>query len=190
MNMKAFVRRDRFSFRLITLLVIVVLVGVDRLTKWLVTVNMELGDTAPVIKIGSFELFNFTYIHNYGAAFGVLQGQRIFLTITVSLFIIAVLLFLLSGRIKDRLLMCAMVLIIAGGAGNLYDRVFYGYVVDFLDARGLMFPWIFNFADICATTGAFLGLFAVLREEYRTAKFKKTVGNSVPDDLSENNENE
>jgi signal peptidase II len=66
----------------------------------------------------------------------------------------------------------ALTLVVAGGTGNLIDRIFYGYVVDFIDFEIINFA-IFNFADICVTVGAFIAIFAAIKEDVMSNKNKK-----------------
>ena len=142
----------------ILLLATAVLVGIDQLTKYLVTSNMQLGQSIPVID-GVFELL---YHRNPGAAFGILPNQRwIFITFTFIVMLV-ILVILMSGKFrKYKLANAAGVLILAGGIGNMIDRLASGYVVDFLYAKFINFP-IFNFADCCVVIGAALLLVAFL----------------------------
>jgi signal peptidase II len=105
-------------------------------------------------------IFDLTYVENRGASFGILAGglpSRIILSlisISVSLVLIAWL-----GRLTRPLAAAAAALIVGGALGNLYDRLAYGYVVDFLDFSGLFFPWVFNVADASINVG--IGLLLV-----------------------------
>jgi signal peptidase II len=160
------------------MLAIAALIGIDRLTKWLAAVNLGAPDkprSVNIININGTNILNFTYVENTGAAFSILQGQRLFLIITTSLLIIGVLIFLLTDRLKSKLMVISLVLITAGGTGNLIDRVFYGFVIDFIDFQVINFA-IFNFADICVVTGVFIGVFAAVREEVMNSKNKKSNG--------------
>ena len=83
--------------------------------------------------------------------------------------------------------MLAVSLIIAGGIGNLIDRVFNnGQVVDFIDFRIINFP-VFNFADICAVCGAIILMIVVVVDEIREKKHKKTVDNAENNSDDTNN---
>jgi len=93
-----------------------------------------------------------------------------------------VLIFLLSDRVwnkvfpkwtRGKFLICALTMTVAGGTGNLIDRIFNdGKVIDFIDFRFINFA-IFNFADICAVFGTFMLLFFMIREEAKALKKKK-----------------
>ncbi len=145
-------------FQAIALVGIAVLVGIDQLTKWL-TVNFLKG-TDPVTIIGGF--FELTYVENRGAAFGMMQGERWFFIAFTALVMFALLGLLLFGNYrKHNLFNASLILIVAGGVGNLIDRVANGFVVDFLhfflktDTFYGDFP-VFNFADCCVVIGSVL----------------------------------
>ncbi len=156
----------------IWLLVSAVLVGIDRITKWLVVSNMELSDTIHLIKIGDKEVLNFYYTLNNGAAFSRLSGKTVFLIVITSLVIIWMLYLMLAKKVHRPVYMAAISLIIGGGVGNLIDRIFNdGKVVDFIDVRIINFA-IFNFADICAVCGAGLLMISIIVDEVREHKKK------------------
>jgi len=100
----------------------------------------------PVIK----NIFNITVIFNKGAAFGIFQGQVLFL-ILITLILISIFIFFIFVE-KDyrRLTLAAYGLILGGAASNFYDRIVLGYVVDYLDFR--VWP-VFNLADSCICIG-------------------------------------
>jgi len=144
--------------RIFALISAVVLVAIDQLIKiW------ALGSLAPVRQIQVIPgFFSLTYIENRGAAFGILQGRIGFLSVVVILVLSAALFAILGGKIKASFLIWSLSLVIAGGAGNLIDRVLRGYVVDYLDFSALFgFP-VFNFADCCVVIGTFLILIYIL----------------------------
>lgn len=134
------------------LVAVAILVGLDQLTKALITANLQLGDSIPLIK-GVFEL---EYVQNTGASFGILKGHRwIFIAVT-ALVLVFLLVVLMSGKFKRyRLFNVASTLIVAGGIGNMIDRIAQGYVVDFLSFKLIHFP-VFNVADCCVVIGAAL----------------------------------
>lgn len=164
------------------LLAAVVLVVIDRLTKWLVVSNMRLDDTIHLIKFGDTQVLNLYYCLNDGAAFSGFSGMRVLLIVFTSAVILWLLYMLLFKKVKSRLRTLAVVLLIGGGIGNLIDRIFNdGLVIDFIDFRLINFP-IFNFADICAVCGAGIIIVSVIIEEIREYKKKKSAGSA--DDLT------
>lgn len=99
-------------------------------------------------------LFSLTYVENKGAAFGMLSNARwIFIVFTI-LVIIFLIIYLFIKKPTNKMFNIALFLIIGGGLGNLIDRIFYGFVVDYLSLS--FFPPVCNFADYCVTVGAFL----------------------------------
>lgn len=174
---------------LLWLLLSVVLVGIDRLTKWLVVANMQPSDTIHLIKIGDKEVLNFYYTLNNGAAFSKLSGKTIFLIIVTSLVILWLLYLMIAKKVHRKVYLASIALILGGGVGNLIDRIFNdGLVVDFIDFRIINFP-IFNFADICAVCGAGLLLLTVIIDEVREHKRKKALADGEEDN-EEDDEND
>lgn len=176
----------------IGLLIAAVLVGVDRLTKWLITSNMQLQDSIHIIEIGGREVLNLTYYTNDGAAFSKFEGQTAMLIAVTSAVLIVLIGMLLSGKVKRTPYIIAFSMVIGGGAGNLIDRIFNnGRVVDFIDFRIINFA-VFNFADICAVCGALLILFLLIRDDVIAHRKKRAEGGTNEDNTetaAENGEN-
>lgn len=127
--------------------------GLDQYTKYLVSNNFILGESRPFIK-GFIDL---TYIHNTGAAWGMLAGKK-YILIAVTLAVMAVCIALFVKYAKgSRLMLWALTLVLSGGIGNMTDRVFRdGNVVDFLHFEFFpSFP-VFNIADCAIVVGAML----------------------------------
>lgn len=149
---------------LFTILVISVLVAVDQFTKYWATVALAPNGTAPFLP-GIMEL---RYVLNDGAAFSILGGKewgRVFLIVltSIAMLVILYLLFFRRGSM-NRLCYASLLLIEAGGIGNLIDRVLNGYVVDFFATTFINFA-IFNVADCFISVGfAFLVLYYILEE--------------------------
>ena len=135
-----------------------ILTVVDQAVKlWAINVLEPLGRITVIPGI-----FNLTFVQNRGAAFGILQGKTVFLSIVVALVLAGGLYLLLSGKIHERFLIWVIALILSGGAGNLIDRIYRGYVVDYLDFSAFFgFP-VFNFADCCVVIGTLLLLCYVI----------------------------
>lgn len=138
------------------LLVSVVVLFLDQATKQWVLSNMPLYDSIEVLPF-----FNLTHVHNYGAAFSILSDQpgwqRWFLSIVTMVISVVLLVWLTRLRSHQYLLAAALVFILGGALGNLYDRVAYGYVVDFIDWYYGDYHWpAFNLADAAIFLGAVL----------------------------------
>ena len=136
----------------------------DQASKaWIVNV-VKLRD---IQHIDLSRIFDLTWVQNYGASFGMLAGgliSRIFLSALS--FTIAIALVIWLARVDRKIPAIGIAFLIGGAVGNLYDRVAYGYVIDFLDFSGLWFPWVFNVADMAINVGiAFLILDAILNRD-------------------------
>lgn len=139
----------------------------DQLTKWLIVSRMGLFDSIPVIP----GFFNITYIHNTGAAFGLLAGStaswRPYFFIGIALLALGFIAFAFR-RFQDRgwFYFFAFGAIAGGAVGNLIDRVRYGSVVDFLDFYVGRYHWpAFNVADTAIVIGVGLFLLANFLEQ-------------------------
>lgn len=147
---------------LISFACVLVLIGLDQLTKWLCNTNETLlsGDKIIVIK----NIISFRLAYNKGAAWSILEGQK-FLLVTISLLASAVITFMIVKLVdlkNNLLLSIALILIDAGSIGNLIDRAFYKEgVIDFLHLEFMDFP-TFNVADSCLTVGAIVLMVYVL----------------------------
>ena len=110
--------------------------------------------------------FDFSYLENRGAAFGIFQG-RVYLLAFVTMIIMAVLFVMYQKtKKKTKLLTISTALILTGAIGNLIDRLRYGFVVDFISwhwKNTYYFP-TFNVADICITVGTGLLILYIIKE--------------------------
>ena len=136
------------------LLIVVALVALDQIFKVLAT--RILPDIVPVVVVPHFIGFN--YIHNYGAGFSILSGKVDFLIVITAVALLAIAVGIFAKKFDNNIDEFSFVLILAGGIGNLIDRVVNGYVVDYLEFLFMEFP-VFNFADILICTG--VGLFVL-----------------------------
>ncbi|MBB48696.1 MAG: hypothetical protein CMJ33_09200 [Phycisphaerae bacterium] len=116
-----------------------------------------------------FGLLDFDLVMNHGAVFGIGQDQRtIFIAFTITAVTLAIMIFAFGTRARSHALHVGIALILAGGIGNLYDRILFGAVRDFLhmlpgwdlpfslnwpNGSAGMFPWVFNVADMLLLLG-------------------------------------
>ncbi len=115
-------------------------------------------------------VFRLTYVENRGAAFGMLQGGRVFFVVASVLIISAMLWLAKKYKNRSKALNCGVTFIIAGAVGNIIDRVFRGFVVDFLDFCLIDYP-VFNVADIFVCVGAgLLAIFIIFFENKKDCK--------------------
>tara|TARA_Y100000022_G_C13259309_1_gene381781 strand:- start:528 stop:998 length:471 start_codon:yes stop_codon:yes gene_type:complete len=143
----------------IVFLLIFIIFFLDLITKNYAINNLILNHS---VSVNNY--LNFTLAFNYGAAFSFLSdagGWQRWFFIIFSLIVIFVIVILL---IKDKNAeYIAYSFILAGALGNLYDRIFFGYVIDFIEIHYNNFYWpIFNIADIAISTGVIMLLYSIL----------------------------
>ena len=149
-------------------IVAVLVLIADQAVKFWTTKNVFLGDVIEFIP-GVLDLTN---IHNYGAAFSILQDARWFLVGITLVFIVGIIVLMTQEIIYTKMGRWTMTLILAGAIGNCIDRMLYGYVVDMFEVEFMNFA-VFNVADIVLCVCCFLFVVAVLWEEYRLKKQPK-----------------
>jgi signal peptidase II len=99
-------------------------------------------------------ILDLTYVENRGVAFGMFKDMRWIFVAFTAIVICILLYILIFKKIKSKLFYVASAMIIGGGIGNLIDRIFYGYVIDYLQLS--FFSPVCNFADYCITVGTVL----------------------------------
>jgi signal peptidase II len=142
---------------LLFFLIVAGIVAVDQLSKYLVALHMEVGQSIPLIK----NVLAITYVRNPGAAFGLLPYRTIFF-IVVTLLVMGMIIY--YYRVLPAgywLLRLGLALQLGGAIGNFIDRVRHSSVVDFIDVK--FFPPVFNLADTAIVLGVVLFLFAFWR---------------------------
>lgn len=146
---------------------ILALIGLDQFTKVWAVHTLGNGMSIPLWE----GVFHFHYISNYGAAWGIFSGKKIFLIGLTSLITIGLIVYMrkLPHTVWGSWGRVAFVLIISGAIGNLIDRIFLGYVRDFLYFILIDFP-IFNIADILVVVGVGLLMFIMIFGELEEGK--------------------
>lgn len=127
------------------------LIGLDQFFKHLAVEYLKPIGSKVIIK----NIFSLTYIQNDGAAFGLFAGNKFLLIWLTALVLLCLIIAVFLNKIKSNFLFISFILIIGGGIGNLIDRIFLGYVVDYLHITCINFA-IFNFADCCVVIGTIL----------------------------------
>ena len=141
----------------VSIILAVLFVLIDQISKWLIVANMDLGDSVTVVP----GLLDFTYSHNDGMAFGLGSDAFRWIFIVVTVVVCAVLVYLMSrAEFNNKLYFASVACIVGGGIGNMIDRLFNGYVVDFLSLS--FFPPICNIADYCITAGTIMLVIYIL----------------------------
>ena len=137
------------------LLFVIVFFTLDRISKYLI---LELSKPSGQLDIQFTSFINFNLIWNNGIAFGLFSFNENFYYNIMTLFIIIVTLFVVWLSLNSKGLEKISFLMIIGGAlGNIFDRIYYSSVIDFIDVNYNNFHWfIFNVADIFITIGVLL----------------------------------
>ena len=153
---------------IIVLIAAALLAAADQLFK-IIVMNTLKPDKSVDILGG---LINFQYLENRGMAVGMLQNFRwIFIAFTLAI-IAGTIVYMIKVKPKNKLLLTSLSLIIGGAVGNLIDRIFLGYVVDFIQLS--FFSPVCNFADYCVTIGTVLLLIYIIfvteREEKKQSE--------------------
>lgn len=146
-------------------LLLVILVVIDQVTKYFARGNLKEVGSIPVID----NFFHLTYVENRGAAFGMLQGKYFFFVIMTIFAIVILTKYYISQKEKNskhlKILSIVSIMIIAGAIGNLIDRMFFGFVTDMIDVKGV-WEFVFNVADIYVVCGTILlGMYIVLYDK-------------------------
>ncbi|HOI42037.1 MAG TPA: signal peptidase II [Elusimicrobiales bacterium] len=128
----------------------------DRLTKWLVLENLRCAgrELLPFLSL--------TYVENTGVSFGMFRGNNGFFIVFSAVLVCALMFFRRRLAAHGAAAGAGAALVLGGAVGNLYDRIVYGHVVDFVDLS--FFPAVFNVADASITAGAVLLAFG-MRDE-------------------------
>ena len=160
---------------ILTAIFIILLCVIDQLIKLAVKTYLLPVESVSVIP----KILELKYVENTGAAFGSMSNSTFALSVFTSVLILACLIALFSGKVKDKVLRFCLILIVSGGLGNLLDRMFRGteffkgYVIDYINVLFVDFA-VFNFADICITVGCFVAIIYVLfADKFKTKKEKK-----------------
>lgn len=130
----------------------------DQIVKRIVALNMKAGETIPIIQ----NAFHITYILNPGAAFGILENERVFFIIAGFLVLALGVYLLPKLKKQEKLIRFGSIFLLAGAVGNLIDRIRNGLVIDFIDFR--VWP-VFNIADIAICSGTFFIIYSVIKSK-------------------------
>ena len=153
----------------------IILIAADQLIKlWAASRLMPIGEM-DFLKIGSVKIMDLTYVQNDGAAFSSFSGKKYFLIILTAVMIIALAIFAVreyvKGKNKNPFMLFSTAAVVAGGIGNLIDRIRLGYVIDYFNMKLFRFA-VFNFADVCVVVGAACLLICVILSEKKEHKNK------------------
>ena len=133
---------------------------IDQLIKFVIISLLNVGEGIVIIK----NFFSITLLHNTGAAFSILRSNTLFLIIISLMAIVLIYLFFIKDKEMDKLDVWLYGMLLGGILGNLGDRIFRGYVVDYLDFNIFNFP-VFNLADSFIVISVILIIISLLRSE-------------------------
>ncbi len=140
-------------------ILVILLTILDQLIKYWAVHTLQSVGTMEFLHIGDLKILDLTYLENDGAVFSSFSGMRWFLIGFTSILMIICAYWLTRHGKRSKLLTASLTLILAGGFGNLIDRIFRGgLVVDYLEVKLFHFA-VFNFADCCVVIGVILFAF-------------------------------
>ena len=138
----------------LTLSIFIILI--DQFTKYLISYNKKLFLNK------DFLLFKLDFVKNYGAAFNIFSGSRIFLSLISILFSILLIYLIFRKNTLNLFDLYSYSFILGGTIGNGIDRVYKGFVVDFINLNIIHFP-VFNIADISINIGFIFLLYNIFK---------------------------
>lgn len=160
------IMKNKTSYIIIAIIIGLSIV-VDLVTK-IIFANLFSVSREDIVIVHNF--FELTYVENTGAAFGMFSGNTVMLTIVSVVMIVGFVLFDYFNHRNDIWYILGLSLIVGGAIGNLMDRLFLGYVRDFISIK--IFPFVFNLADAFITIGVIFLIISLLIEWWRTSKNK------------------
>ena len=177
--------KSKWFKRLLSLGAVILGVLIDALTKNLAVKHLKGEDPIPLWR----GVLRFSYVENPGAAWGMLANHRWVFMLFSALAIVVIVIYLIR-RDPPLSLFLSLSLILAGGIGNMIDRTFRRYVVDFIEFYPFEFPVfnvrfefpVFNVADCLVVVGSGLLVFWLISDTSRERKKKKTESGKRPDD--------
>tara|TARA_S200000501_G_scaffold308719_1_gene298341 strand:+ start:920 stop:1381 length:462 start_codon:yes stop_codon:yes gene_type:complete len=150
LNMKC----NRFYFILLSTIIILS----DQFTKNLININYKSLINNDLI------FFSIDYVKNYGAAFNILSGNRIFLSTVSTIITLLLIYIILNKKNISNFDLISYSFILAGTVGNGIDRITKGYVIDFINLNFIDFP-VFNIADISINVGLIFIIYGFIKNK-------------------------
>jgi signal peptidase II len=150
--MNTFTTKKKISL-LIDFIAIAVLIFLDQFTKYLAVIHLQDKDSYVIIP----KVLELTFLKNRGAAFGILQDQKVFFVMIAIMILVVITYVLIQLPMEKKYIIMQVILVMisSGAAGNMIDRIRNDYVVDFISFVLINFP-IFNVADIYVTVSTIL----------------------------------
>jgi len=151
-------------------LIFIFFLAIDQITKYFAVALLQ-GNSS-VHLIGNF--LRFTYVENRGAAFGILQNQRLFFIISTVVLVAFLIYMIVFNKKVTTATKLTLSLILSGAIGNFIDRLRLGYVIDFVDVRfGDFYDFpVFNVADSCLVVGVIILVILILFNKFEKSENK------------------
>ena len=147
---------NKIQTKLYFLTLSIFIILIDQFSKYFIFYNYK-----KVINI-NFLLFRLDFVKNYGAAFNIFSGNRIFLSCISIIFTILLTYLILRRNNLNLLDLLSYSFILGGTVGNGIDRILKGYVIDFINLNIINFP-VFNVADISINIGFIFLLYNIFK---------------------------
>ena len=147
---------NKIQTKIYFLSISIFIVLIDQFTKYLISYNTKLFINK------DFLLFKLDFVKNYGAAFNIFSGSRLFLSLISIIFSILLIYLILRKNNLNILDLYSYSFILGGTIGNGIDRIYKGFVVDFINLNIINFP-VFNIADISINIGFIFLLYNIFK---------------------------
>ena len=145
---------NRINYFLLSIIVIII----DQITKHIISINNKSLINKDLI------FFNLDYVKNFGAAFNIFNGNRIFLSVLSIIVAIFIIYLFLNNNNISKIDLLSYSFILGGTIGNGLDRIIKGYVIDFINLNFINFP-VFNVADISINVGIILIAYSFIKNK-------------------------
>jgi len=143
----------------LTIIALIVVI-LDQITKFLITSNLVINEQISVIE----DLLYITYVKNYGAAWSIISGNRLFLIFASVFAIVLIVFYIIKEKRNDTIELIAFGMLVGGALGNLIDRVIHGFVIDFIKVIIIDYHYpVFNVSDIFIVIGALIFIISVVK---------------------------
>ena len=149
---------NKIQTKLYFLSLSIFIILIDQFTKYLIFFNYK------ILLNRDFLLFRLDFVKNYGAAFNIFSGSRLFLSFISIIFSILLIYLILRKNNLRSLDLYSYSFILGGTVGNGIDRIFKGFVIDFINLNIINFP-VFNIADISINIGFILLLYSIFKNK-------------------------
>ena len=149
---------NKFQSKLYIFFLSIFIFLIDQITKYLMLHNYKLFANKDLL------LFKLDFVKNYGAAFNIFSGSRIFLSIVSITFSILLIYLILRKKTTKLIDLYSYSFILGGTVGNGFDRIINGFVIDFINLKIIKFP-VFNIADISINIGFILLIYSIFKNK-------------------------